>query len=96
MVESDKSSRHWGRWYLSKTKPLSLNIYPYTNDNPYEITLIRVNSTAKVLCWINHFIESKNWITLEDIRNFMVACKELQESGMTPAGEESADSNWGY
>jgi len=96
MLRSDKSSKHWGRWYLSRSTPLSLNIDPDQNNNPQEITLIRINSPAKVLCWINHLIASKMWITLDDIRDFMVACKELQDNGMTPKGEKNEDIDWGY
>jgi hypothetical protein len=94
--KQDVSSKHWGRWYLSKSKPLSLNIYPYGNENPYEIELVRLNSPTKVLAWINHFIESKNWITLEDIRYFMIACQELQSNGKMPPGQDKQDSHWGY
>jgi hypothetical protein len=93
---NDASKKHWGRWYLSKSKPLSLNIYPHDNMNPYEIGLVRINSPTKVLAWINHFIESKNWINLEDIRDFMKACQELQSNGKTPPGEDKQDSHWGY
>ena len=92
----DASKRHWGKWYLSRSKPLSLNVFPYPNDEPYEIELVRINSPVKVLCWINHFTESKIWFTLKDLRDFMRACKELQKEGLTPKGEENHDSIWGY
>lgn len=95
-LRNDASERHWGIWYLSKSKPLSLNIYPYPNPSPYEIELSRLNTPDKVLGWINHLIESKDWLTVDDIRDFLRACRVLREEGLMPKRGGSGDSGWGY
>jgi hypothetical protein len=91
----DASDRHWGEWYLSKSEPISLNIYPYPNNGAYEIELVRINSPVKVLSWMTHLME-KNWMAKKDFEDFMVACRTLQEEGLTPPGQEKEESSWGY
>lgn len=99
MERVDASERHWGAWYLSESNPLSLNIYLNWPENgaPYELPLVKLNSDAKVLHWINHFIESgKRGIDVQAIRDFMRACMELRVDGLMPVGEPTKDTNWGY
>jgi hypothetical protein len=94
------SERHWGIWYLSSDKPLSLNIYPYNNPEPYEIEVDRLGTPGHVLSWINHFIESKPWFDringVDAIRDFMVACKQLQKEGIAKPVNDGEQNNWGY
>lgn len=99
MERVDASDRHWGVWYLSQSTPLSLNVYLNWPDNgaSYMVPLVKLNSEAKVLSWINHFIASgKRGIDVQAIRDFMRACKTLQKEGLMPAGEPRKDTNWGY
>ena len=100
MERVDANDRHWGVWYLSKSTPLSLNIYLNWPDNgaPYEIELSRLNSEKKILNWINHLIASgKRCLTLIDIRDLMRACKELKREGLIPKGRgRSSPGEWGY
>jgi hypothetical protein len=100
MERVDASERHWGKWYLSQSTPLSLNVYLNwpKNGAPYEIELSSLNSDKKILGWINHLIASgKRDLTLTDIRDFMRACKELQRENLIPkGGRSSGPDEWGY
>ena len=99
---AEASNRHWGIWYLSTTAPLSLNLYPYPNNSPYEIELTRLDNPNKILSWINHLIESKeDWLEIDDVRDLLKACHELIQDGLILMPRvyrqgPAAMSRWGY
>ena len=82
------SERHWGGWYLSKSKPLSLNFYPYDNPSPYEIELTRINTYDGLLRWIHHLSHTKVWGTLNCIKGLMQAYRELTRNKEMPKLKE--------
>lgn len=92
--------REWGKFRLSKTKPLSLDFNPpgWAKNDPYEIELSRITGADGVLHWMNHFMEAHpSWFTFGDMRDFMKACASLMKQDKIKA-EYPKDRReaWGY
>jgi hypothetical protein len=89
-IKAAKSGkRHWGRWVLSETEPISLDgiqvipavgNYPQRELEPYWIELSRIGphgeSDHGTYTWQEH-LKGKNWISEKDLADFTIAIKEL-------------------
>ena len=70
----------WGRWVLSTSQPISLNISPFSDsDTAYYVTLSEIDSDG-IQDWLQHLRE-KTWITPIDIFDFHDACAALKKRG---------------